>query len=190
MSLRRAALALLVATALAYGIVHAFAGGALSPREHVAAAMALGAGLALVGTLGRLALRGLRGPPPAVRLPPEERVLGSLPASHWEGLGARGGRLFVTDAGLHFTPHRFNLDRHTVSVPWAEVRGLGPVADGATGGLEVTTRGGALVFVVPDAPRSLELLLRVAEARPEDRPRLTSRLDLRPEPPDRAVLTA
>lgn len=99
------------------------------------------------------------GPAPVVELEPSERVLEEIPANHFLGGEARGGKLLVTDRRLVFRPHRFNVQLDTWAVPRSEVTGTR--AEGLRM-LIVTTRDGAEHWLVAMAPRDLAARLDVA----------------------------
>jgi hypothetical protein len=68
--------------------------------------------------------RALFTPPPAAQLEDGEKVLSTITANHVLDGEARGGRLLVTERGLHFVPHRFNVQLATWSVAWERVSGF------------------------------------------------------------------
>jgi hypothetical protein len=73
-----------------------------------------------------------------------ETVLKHGGASHFKGIEAVGGRLFLTDQRLVFKSHRFNIQVHQESYPLADItaveprRGISIVGDG----LAVVLSGG------------------------------------------------
>jgi len=81
-------------------------------------------------------------------------VLGAVRATHWLGLEARSGRLFLTNRALRFVPQRFTFQRAPVEVRLDEVIGVD-----ASAALELhLDRGGRVTFIAPNA----EGLARVA----------------------------
>jgi hypothetical protein len=72
---------------------------------------------------GYLLLNATKGAP-EVPLEEGEQVLTTIPANHLEGFVSHGGRLRVTTRRLVFLPHRFNLKRVPVVIPWADVDGI------------------------------------------------------------------
>jgi hypothetical protein len=73
-----------------------------------------------------------------------EAILKQGGASHFKGLEAVGGKLFLTDHRLVFKSHRFNIQVHQESYPLADItaveprRGISIVGDG----LAVVLSGG------------------------------------------------
>jgi hypothetical protein len=65
-----------------------------------------------------------------------EAVLKQGGASHYKGMEAVGGKLFLTDSRLVFKSHRFNIQVHQEAYPLTDVvaveprRGLSVVGDG------------------------------------------------------------
>jgi hypothetical protein len=79
-----------------------------------------------------------------------ERLLKQGPANHFRGWEGVGGWLYLTDRRLLFRPHRFNVQRHELSVPLTKVVGAAACATAwvIPNGLRVTTAQGAEQFVV------------------------------------------
>ena len=56
-----------------------------------------------------------------IELRNNESIIKQGSANHWQGWEAAGGRLFLTDQRLVFKSHRFNVQRHEISIELGEV---------------------------------------------------------------------
>jgi len=99
------------------------------------------------------------GPKPVVELAPGERLLEEIPANHFLGGEARGGKLLLTDRRIAFRPHRFNVQQDTWAISRSEVTGTR--AEGLRM-LIVRTRDGAEHWLVTMHPRDLAARLEAA----------------------------
>jgi hypothetical protein len=146
----------------------------------------LGLACAVLISLAHMSVRGLMSTLPAAQLEAQrEIVLASVPANHWAGIEARGGRLFVTNQALVFTPHRFNF---SLAVWLAPLKSIVNVH--SSSGLNVQTRDGAgHRFVVPQPTDLAARLAEVVEAPPDGRWEHIA-APWQPEPTDRRTLTA
>lgn len=121
-----------------------------SPLFILGFSLFLGLCSAVVLTLVGMVTRSLSRSRPVVSLPqPGERALAQVAANHWQGLEARGGRLYLTTHALRFVPHRFNFSLDRVDLPLSAITGVD-----ATSGLAVVTDDTVHRFVAPD-PASL-----------------------------------
>lgn len=104
--------------------------------------------------------------PPLLPLEPGEEVLRTLPANHFVGGEARGGKLLVTTRRLGFQPHRFNVQLGTWSVRLEDVRGL--ACEGTRFLLVDTGSPGRQEWIVAPRPDVLAGVVRALGAAPEE----------------------
>lgn len=103
--------------------------------------------------------------PPALPLEPGEVLLRSMPANHFLGGEARGGKLLVTTRRLGFQPHRFNVQMATWSTRLEDLRGL--AREGLRFLLVDTGAPGQHEWIVAPHPDQLAALVTALAAAPE-----------------------
>lgn len=139
----------------------------------------LGLCLVVIGGLVWMVGRGLIAAPPSVSLAdPNEVLLASIPANHWSGWEARGGRLYLTNLALRFVPHRFNFDCSPREIPWESVRRVGSVG---VNGVDVGRDDGGDAFVVEDSEAIAEAFFQIARGRADQRADLIASFRFVPE---------
>lgn len=118
---------------------------------------------------GFMIYRALKTPPPELPIADGERLLFVAPANHVLRGEARGGHLLVTDARVGFRPHRYNVQLQTWSAPLSSIRALRAVFPT---GLRLEMADGSIErLVVPARKQIAAYLLRLRDARPDDRAR-------------------
>ena len=96
-----------------------------SPAFVVGFSASLGLACGVIAALIAMVVRALVTPRPGLALAEGEHALVGVPANHWRGVEARGGRLYLTSQAVVFVPHRFNLQREIVRLAYDEIGGLG-----------------------------------------------------------------
>ena len=133
-----------------FGIAHGFSSGVrfglmLAPISGVAF------GLAMTGFMAIQRRRFAQGRSQFTG----EQLLHDGPANHFLNGEGVGGWLFLTKERLLFRSHQFNIQRHELSVPLAEIAEVQPVwtAKMFPNGLRVVTRSGRAERFVVEARR-------------------------------------
>jgi hypothetical protein len=180
---------LLVGSASWYALFDSTAHNAPQPPSTVlmgGMSVFLSLACAVLISLAHMVARGLMSTLPAARLEAQrEIVLASVPANHRVSIEARGGRLFVTNQALLFTPHRFNFSQAVWRTPLNSI-----VRVHSSSGLNVQTRDGVVHrFVVPQPTDLAARLAEMVEAPPDGRWEHVA-APWQPEPADRRTLTA
>lgn len=129
----------------------------------------LGLACGVILALVAMVARGLVAPRPAVPLADGEAALVVVPANHWRGPEARGGRLFLTTHAVVFVPHRFNLQREPVRLEHGAIDGLGAGPET----LELRSAGGVERLRVSQGEALVDQLAQLLAADPAARARAT-----------------
>jgi hypothetical protein len=94
-----------------------------------------------------------------------EPILKQGPANHFLGAEGVGGWLYLTDRRLLFQSHRFNLQKHMLSVPLGQIKGVQACATAGLipNGLRIVTAEGEERFVVSGRRSWVEAVNRARE---------------------------
>lgn len=139
-----------------------------SPAFIIGFSLFLGLACGVIAALVAMVLRALVAARPEVALAAEEHVLVGVPANHWQGIEARGGRLYLTTHAVVFVPHRFNFQREAVRVGLEDLGGLG------AGPTELELRlpdGRAERLRVDQGDALADQLMQLVAASPDERAR-------------------
>lgn len=132
-----------------------------------------GAGFALLAAMPVVVVARVlgKGPEP-LRIAEGERAIAEIPANHFLGIEARGGKLVVTTKRLLFRPHRFNVQLAAVAIELSRVDAVKPWLSG----VRVASRGRKDRFVVSRPSRVAELLAELVRTPEESRGALADEL--------------